>query len=124
VSIPWEDVEKIVLYRARVRGQGPQDGFLCIGVQRKEGATPLPGGDERAPACPVPGVAAGTARRITGWRLDRERLAAVVAAVAPGVPIVDASTGPSLSVGKQGQVEGREQRASAAGLGPTTADTQ
>jgi regulator of protease activity HflC (stomatin/prohibitin superfamily) len=32
------------------------------------------------------------ARKITGWRLDRERLAAVTAAVAPGIPIIDAST--------------------------------
>jgi hypothetical protein len=118
VSIPWQDVEKIVLYRVRVRGQGSQDGFQCIGVQRREGAAPLPGGDEKAPGCPVPGVAAGAARRITGWRLDRERLAAVTAAVAPGVSIVDASSGPSLSVDGQGQHEGPGQEASAPELGP------
>jgi hypothetical protein len=39
----------------------------------------------------VPGVAAGATRRITGWRLDREQLAAVTAAVAPGIPIVEIS---------------------------------
>jgi hypothetical protein len=31
---------------------------------------------------------------ITGWRLDRDRLAAVAAAVAPGVTVVDTSTDP------------------------------
>ena len=32
----------------------------------------------------MPGVAAGATRRITGWRLDPQRLAAMTAAVAPG----------------------------------------
>lgn len=41
-------------------------GFMVAGLQRV-----------------VPGVAAGATRRITGWRLGRERLAAVSAAVAP-----------------------------------------
>jgi hypothetical protein len=31
---------------------------------------------------------------ISGWRLDRDRLAAVTAALAPGVPILDTRTGP------------------------------
>jgi hypothetical protein len=54
-------------------------------------------GNKPAPGCPVPGVAAGASRRIRGWRLDRDRLAAVTAAVAPGVPVVDA--GPGLGPG-------------------------
>jgi len=33
---------------------------------------------------------AGAARRISTWRLDRGRLAAVTAAAAPGVPVVEA----------------------------------
>src|ERR1039457_3172818 len=90
VFIPWADVERIVLYPAARRGQGTQ--AQCLGVQRREGAPPLPRGNEQAPGCPVPGVAAGASRRITGWRLDRERLAAVTVAVATGIPIVDAST--------------------------------
>jgi hypothetical protein len=48
--------------------------------------------------CPVPGVAAGAARPVTAWRLDRDRLAAVVAAAAPGIPILDAGTGPNQGV--------------------------
>jgi hypothetical protein len=46
-------------------------------------------------ACPVPGAAAGAARPIITWRLDRDRLAALIAAAAPGIPIVDASTDPT-----------------------------
>jgi hypothetical protein len=42
--------------------------------------------------------AAGATRPITTWRLDRDRLAALTAAVAPGIPIVDASTDPDPSV--------------------------
>jgi hypothetical protein len=48
----------------------------------------------RAPGCPVPRVPAWATRMISGWRLDRDRLAAVTAALAPGVPILDTCTGP------------------------------
>jgi hypothetical protein len=102
-SIPWADVEKIILYPASSGGQGSDARVQCIGVQRREGAPALPGGNEQAPGCPVPGVAAGATRRVVGWRLDRERLAAVTAAVAAGIPVVDAGTGPGLSVEGQGQ---------------------
>ena len=43
-----------------------------------------------------PGAAPRTARRITGWRLDCQRLATVTAAVAPGVPIIVAGADSSL----------------------------
>jgi hypothetical protein len=96
--IPWADVERIILYPAYPQGQGGYARVQCIAVQRRDGTPALSRGNEQAPGCPVPGVAAGATRRITGWRLDRERLAAVTAAVAPGIPIIDAGTGPSLSV--------------------------
>ncbi len=110
--ISWADVESIIVYPAHPGGQGANGGVQCIGVQRREGVPALPRGNEQAPGCPVPGVAAGATRRITGWRLDHERLAAVTAAVAPGIPIVDASTGSSRGV------EGPGQGASATELGP------
>ena len=91
---------------------GPEDRVQCVGVQQREGSAALPVGNEQAAGCPVPGVAAGATRRVTGWRLDRERLAAVAAAVAPGVPIVDASAGPGLGV------QGPGSGASAPQLGP------
>jgi hypothetical protein len=40
----------------------------------------------------VPGVAEGATRQTVGWRLDRERLAALITAVAPGVPVLDATS--------------------------------
>ncbi len=46
-----------------------------------------------ASGCPVPGVAAGATRPMTTWQLNRQRLAAVIAVVAPGIPIADISTG-------------------------------
>lgn len=102
VFIPWADIERIVLYAAS-KGQGSHTPVQCIGVQRRDGAPPLPQGNEQAPGCPVPGVAAGATRKITGWRLDRERLAAVTTAVAPGIPIIDAGTAPSPGVEGPGQ---------------------
>ena len=112
VFVPWADVQQIILYPAYARGQGRYAEAGCIGIQRREGAPALSQGNEQAPSCPVPGVAAGATRRVTGWRLDRERLAAVTAAVAPGIPIIDAGTSPSPAV------EGPDQTASAPELGP------
>lgn len=92
--IPWADVERIILYPVQPRGRGGRAVVQCIGVQRRAMAEPLPWGNEQAPGCPVPGVPAWATRMITGWRLDRSRLAAVTAVVAPGVPILDTSTDP------------------------------
>jgi hypothetical protein len=89
--IPWADVERIVLYPVRPRGRG---AVRCVGVQRRATAGPLPWGNEQAPGCPVPGVPAWATRMVNGWRLDRDRLAAVTAAVAPGTPILDTTGGP------------------------------
>jgi hypothetical protein len=86
VFIPWADIEQIILYPA---GSG-RKAVECVGVRRRESAPALPYGNRSAPGCSVAGVAAGAARRMTYWRLDRERLAAVTAAVAPGIPIVEA----------------------------------
>ena len=94
VFIPWEDVEQIILYPAYLRGQGRYAQVRCIGIKRREGVAALSQGNEDVPRCPVPGVAAGATRRVTGWRLDRERLAVVTALAAPGIPIVDAIAGP------------------------------
>jgi hypothetical protein len=97
VFIPWADIERIAFYPAQ-KGQGSHSPVQCIGVQRRDGAPPLPQGNEQAPGCPVPGIPTGATRTITGWRLDRERLATVTAAAAPGIPIIEASTAPSPGV--------------------------
>jgi hypothetical protein len=97
--IPWTDVTSIVLYQSRPQAKGSHVPVPCIGVQRKEGATPLLWGNEQAPGCPVPGVPTWATRRIIGWRLDHRRLAAVVAVVAPGVSIID-TTAPAPESGQ------------------------
>jgi hypothetical protein len=93
--LPWSDVEQIVLYPASTLGPRKSASAQCIGIQRKAGAAPLLWGNEQAPGCPVPRVPTWATRPITGWRLDRNRLAATVAEVAPDVSIL--VTGPGTS---------------------------
>ncbi|HLQ53646.1 MAG TPA: hypothetical protein VK162_05155 [Streptosporangiaceae bacterium] len=71
VFIPWTDIKKIALYKITrwTRRFGRTGSYMVI-VPR--------------------GAAYGRARRIDTWRLDPERLAAVAAAAAPDVPVVDA----------------------------------
>jgi hypothetical protein len=112
VFIPWADVEKIILYPGR-KAAGFGDYIWasaeveCTGVLRREGAPALPHGNEQAPGCPVPGVAAGATRRIKNWRLDRERLAAVTAAAAPGIPVIDARNDPARRIEGAGHLQDR-----------------
>ena len=90
--IPWSDVERIVLYSGpRAREPGAKDR-QWIGIQRRPGASRLPRGNGPAWRCPVPGLAEGATRQVVAWRLDRERLAALTAAVAPCIPVIDADT--------------------------------
>jgi len=94
VFIPWCDVERIVLYAGpKSRELGARER-QWIGIQRRPGAPRLPRGNEPARSCPVPGLAEGATRQVIAWRLDRERLTALTAAVAPGIPVIDASPGP------------------------------
>jgi len=89
VLIPWADVEQIILYSSEPGEQAP---VQRIGIRRRIGAM--------------------EARKVTGWRLDRGRLAAVLATVAPDVCIVCAT-------GKPGPgLEGPSQAAGTSGLGP------
>jgi hypothetical protein len=103
VFIPWADVEKIILYSSDYTIQ-------YVGVQRREGAPPLPKGNEevRVPRYPVSGLAAGATLRIKGWRLDREQLAAVTAAVAPGILVIDARKDPGRRIEGPGQRQDRQ----------------
>jgi hypothetical protein len=94
VLVPWTDIQQIILYPVTPVGRGRYAQVRCIGIQRRPGAPALPEGNEQAPGSPVPDVASGATRRIIGWRLDRERLAAVIAAAAPGIPINAFTSGP------------------------------
>jgi hypothetical protein len=88
--VHWADVEQIVIYPLYPRARGRYGFVQCIGIRRRSGTvTHHPERDESVPGCPVSGISEGTTRRITNWRLDRDRLAAVTAAVAPGIAIID-----------------------------------
>jgi hypothetical protein len=88
VFIPWFDVERIVLYSGPKSGELGAGDRQCIGIQRRPGAPLLPRGNGPARRCPVPGLAEGATRQVVAWRLDRERLTALTAAVAPGIPVI------------------------------------
>ncbi len=88
VFIPWSDVERIVLYSGPKSGELGAGDRQCIGIQRRPGAPRLPRGNRPARRCPVPGLAEGETRQVVAWRLDRERLTALTAAVAPCIPII------------------------------------
>ena len=96
VFISWCEVEKIVLYGGPKSRQSGATNRMCIGIQRRPGAPSLPGGNGPARSCPVPGLAEGATRQVVAWRLDRERLTALTAAVAPGVPVVRPDAGPGV----------------------------
>jgi hypothetical protein len=69
---------------------------------RRDRAVFVPWADvEQVIIYPRPGYPAGSPARqpVSGWRLDRDRLAAVTAAVAPGIPVIDACTGPIPRLG-------------------------
>ena len=112
--IPWADVERIVLYPVHPRGRGGRAVVQCIGVQRRATAAPLRWGNEQAPGCPVPRVPAWATRMIIGWQLDRSRLAAVTAVVAPDVPILDTSTDPLPGDEHNGQTDSTPEAGPAA----------
>ena len=75
VFIPWTEVDTIVLH--------PDDSGIA-GTQGRVGRVEVRRRDQ----------AGAMTRKVTGWRLNRERLTSVTAAVAPGIPVVEA--GPSL----------------------------
>jgi hypothetical protein len=101
VHFPWPDIEMIILYTLRERpslppgsGGGKVDYLEStnyIGIKRHAGAPVLAHGNQPS-NCPDPTVPAGATRVIGGWRLDRDRLAAVIAVAAPDVRLVDDGT--------------------------------
>jgi hypothetical protein len=82
--IPWYEVDQIVLHPDTSGLPGTKGQVGRVEVRRR---TVLPAVDEQASE---PEAAAVT-RSVRGWRLDRERLALITAAVAPGVPVIEAA---------------------------------
>ncbi|MFB6705737.1 hypothetical protein ACFCW6_13590 [Streptomyces sp. NPDC056333] len=88
--VPWDDITGFVLWRQTAGGAS----LPYVGVTRRKGAPPLPGDDPKARAVvehlvPVPAEVAPASRAVTGWRLDKDRLAAAVAHFAPEIPVRD-----------------------------------
>ena len=79
IFIPWAEVEKIILYRAGSRGRRGNPPVQSISVQRRDAAAFSAAATVSRAAC-----------TITGWKLNRDRLTAVAAAVAPSIPVIDA----------------------------------
>jgi hypothetical protein len=90
VFIPWHEVDQIVLHPDTSGLPGAKGQVGRIEVRRR---TVPPAGDEQAQE---PGTAAVT-RSVRGWRLDRERLALITGAVAPGVPVIEAAPGRAVA---------------------------
>jgi hypothetical protein len=92
--IPWSETSAVLLWRA---GRGLK-GVRYVGVQRRDGPSPMWTitteplvariGDAFRPWHQLRRET-GDQRRVHGWRLDRLRLKAVVAQVAPHVAVVD-----------------------------------
>lgn len=93
-SVPWSDLQRIVLWRQPAN----RTTVPYIGVDRGEQAPPLPGSARstflrklNASAAPshVPTHVVADSRPVNGWQLDRERLAAAVSRFAPHIEVVD-----------------------------------
>lgn len=91
--VPWSDVIRVVLWGQDTRAADVR----YLGVQRLEGAPPLPGSTRNRvlravyrPFYParLPSQVGYDSRQIRGWRLDQEHLAAAVARFAPHVEVV------------------------------------
>jgi hypothetical protein len=111
--VPWSQISAVELFRERVpRGQS-RSSYRCVGL-RTAGTSqvPRPGSGTAAQPLPersaeyllrsgrpdlIPG-ADGTIRlayrRMTGWRLRRNRLAESVRQHAPAVPVIDSPDWP------------------------------
>jgi len=88
--VPWSDIKSFVLWRQIVGSAS----LRYVGVTRRDGAPALPGDGPKARAIvkylvPVSADTVMASRAVTGWRLDKDRLAAAVGHFAPDIPIQD-----------------------------------
>jgi hypothetical protein len=74
VSIPWGEVDTIVLHPDDSGIAGRSGRVGRVEVRRRDRAD-------------------GMTREVSGWRLNRERLTSVTAAVAPGIAVVEGRPG-------------------------------
>lgn len=96
---PWDDVVSVIIWRGTFSGR--VNRLEYVGVERRPGAPPLTGpfvgrrnqSAARLESPGVPAEAAVTRAATNGWTLDHARLAAAVTRFAPGVRVLDATTG-------------------------------
>jgi hypothetical protein len=99
---PWVDISKIIVWQRNLpftiwRWTVFSVPIRYIGLQRRPGAPPVSGDgtgrlDRPGFTAPVAGIAAGTARNVTAWRLDTDQLAVAVATYAPDVLVEDTNS--------------------------------
>jgi hypothetical protein len=96
---PWDDVANVVIWQGTFSGRINRLEF--VGVERRLGAPPLSGKfigrrSQSAARLDSPGIppeVAATRAATNGWVLDHGRLTAAVAHFAPGVRVIDTTTG-------------------------------
>jgi hypothetical protein len=96
VLVPWRDLQQVMLF-SQVVPSPPTFRMPYIGLALRPGAPPPPGARLRgrllrlsSSLVPhIPPEVIPLSRQISGWRLDRARLLAAVAAYAPDVGVVE-----------------------------------
>jgi hypothetical protein len=96
---PWEDVACVVIWLSPYSRRSNRLEF--VGVERRPGTPPITGRftgrrsrfGERLYSPGIPSDMAVTRAATNGWVLDHGRLTAAVAHFAPGVPVIDLTTG-------------------------------
>ncbi|MFJ6567929.1 hypothetical protein ACIQNU_10925 [Streptomyces sp. NPDC091292] len=92
-QVPWSDIQAVVCWRQHTAASIPY-----VGLALRADAAPVPGAARgsvaratlRALVPHLPADVVALSRPVSGWRLDRDRLAAAMAGFAPGVPLTDA----------------------------------
>ena len=87
-DVPWELICAVEIFREPSRIRGLPSSRSCVGVRV------VAGGSRSLEPASQPTFDAGRRsayRRMSGWRVDRTRLADAVHAYAPGLPVIEGS---------------------------------
>ncbi len=78
-DVPWELICAVEIFTERAPVRGFRASYRCVGIRALGGGrTPEPGAGFRS-----------AYRRMSGWRIDRDRLIGSVQRYAPGLPVID-----------------------------------
>lgn len=94
-TVPWSDVEAIVLFEQVTRVNGTSS-LSYVGIKRRQGLEPLPGSPRpralrtsQALIPDIPRDILATSVPVNGWSLDKGRLTQAIELNAPRVPLED-----------------------------------